>query len=970
MFRTGRVSFRMRVFGALTLAAFVSGCAGNSVGLSPQPHPALTPVGSLAAGTKQRVGHVVLPSGSTIDLTTLSISNSLGTSPVARDGSFALPAFVDGPQLTTVSDAAGNPVLLGFLSDAEPNANARTTAGALLYYQLGIFSLPDALQLQFVGQIGSSPNEAGVESAISAALRTAPTDPLRRNNATISAALVAAFPAPFTQPPAVAHAVARNVRPATNRRDGITLSPSTVVSGLTLIQDYPSSVHFQNEYRRVAEVYVDETAPNAKSLSTNPLFLIPSIQGLGSTVSNVVDIASGNFGFSQIDTPQIELPQDGNAPITRYTLRAVGPGAAVGLDTLTATQRARQARVNAAFFAQNLLIPLVLSIVAPIGVSRAGIDSAPLDAFRDFVDLYFQKVPDAGTQLSAAQYHDALVTFVKAILTSNSLQSATLNAIANIVGKAGAASFTATNASQGLAKVFLVLDTFFTSADIGALGYSLGHSNAVETFEVAVTPAKVTLDPPTKTLDNGGAFTLTASVPDYDRTNNSAIVLSYAWSVAPQDGTSPLSGTLFGPNGKTNNFTSDVRTASYIANNSGNGTDVVSVVVTVFDMTKNTKTVLNAVPVTSVITVGKGSPTLTSPVIAAIGDVVPIVATAPKLAGATGYEYHWTNTALGGTLTGSGGVDTFVDTVAPTTTGSTDTTSYLAKTGGKTDTIGLEVFAVTPTGKTSLGKVSTTVLVRTPRPIFGPATSTIANDKTVTLAVTFPSGVDPNATYQYSWKNTAMVGHITDGTVGNLDTFSGSIPSVTYTANHTGLGSDTVSVGIVETLGNKTIDLGTQTALVTIAPAPTPTPMPPVTYPTVSLSPPCVNFGYASTTVTFTGTIQGGTPLPLGQQYAYRWYKTQLGNFSLDHPFDGFSLNVPNPIFNDGGVLVTDSPSVTVTNIAIDPKSTDNGPNNQIHLVIYIKSGSNLGTTSLIKPAISPITSGNGHLGAPNCLNL
>lgn len=83
----------------------------------------------------------MLPAGSTLDRSTLTIDGPSGSGKVGADGSFSIEVN-DGPTLVVASEPGGKLVLLGFLHDGATELSARSTAEVLLYYALGAFTVP------------------------------------------------------------------------------------------------------------------------------------------------------------------------------------------------------------------------------------------------------------------------------------------------------------------------------------------------------------------------------------------------------------------------------------------------------------------------------------------------------------------------------------------------------------------------------------------------------------------------------------------------------------------------------------------------------------------------------------------------------------------------------------------------------------------------------------------------------------
>jgi hypothetical protein len=148
-----------------------------------------------------------------------------------------------------------------------------------------------------------------------------------------------------------------------------------------------------------------------------------------------------------------------------------------------------------------------------------------------------------------------------------------------------------------------------------------------------------------------------------------------------------------------------------------------------------------------------------------------------------------------------------------------------------------------------------TVVATDPTTTLTPAASTIAVSAVVTLTAAVHPPQTTNVIYQYT--NTALYGHLTpNGTGGaGTDNFSSTSPSVTYTANATGGGTDTITVTpqyVVAGLPNES--LVTASATVTVnAPPTTSTPSGSLPYTDkVVVLGPCPTVNAVGAAVTYT----------------------------------------------------------------------------------------------------------------------
>ncbi len=105
-----------------------------------------------------------------------------------------------------------------------------------------------------------------------------------------------------------------------------------------------------------------------------------------------------------------------------------------------------------------------------------------------------------------------------------------------------------------------------------------------------------------------------------------------------------------------------------------------------------------------------------------------------------------------------------------------------------------------------------TVTVTADKVTLTPRSATLPHGTTQTFTANVPAESGSGATLVWHWANTAHVGHIADGLAGHLDDFDSSKNVVTYTANASGAGTDTITVTAFLVQGQNRIQLGTQTA--------------------------------------------------------------------------------------------------------------------------------------------------------------
>jgi hypothetical protein len=781
-----------------------------------------------AQNQKVRVGQIVLPPGSPINPATLTISNSLGNGVVSSSGSYQLTVWSAGPQFALVRNAAGHVVMTAFLSDAEPNVTVHSIAGTALFFALSAFTLPSTYQLQMLAQFGTLPGEQNVEGAIATALSSSAADPLGSSQSTIAAAVGSVV----TQVRASAPAVAR--RSAARRApQGVVFDPTGQVGGLTMIADFPNSVHFENAFRLTDEVYVNETTPYQKSLSTLPLYAIPSVAPLDSFKGQIVDILNGQFALAPVESPVLALPTelgtDGTTQVnTTYQLTAISPGILPAAFSIPADEAAEQTNLTGVFFINNVFIPVVYSIVFPIGspITDTAFGAGSTDQVRDIISAIGVDAPNALTQISAGNYHDAFLTICTALVSSNSMTTRVMN---DVLAGAVASGIPYTEAEalagMSLASGIAIFDILAGGADFAAVTYAVAHSDQADMYTVVSSPEKVTLTPPATTIRNGDIQALTANALN---AAGSGQVLSYAYTNDANFGT-----LTDGVAGHTNNFNSNSATVTYTANVTGSGTDDIAVTISSRNTTTNHVTTIGSAEATISVD-GKGSVTLSPPTLTILpGQPGTLVAAVASPSPTTSYAFQWTNTASAGTLVGSEGANNFSD--EPNTGTSNDTVVYHAGAAAGSDTVSVQVF--TPGVNTSLGRASATITVNPAGTVsITQSASTLQLSQQATLTATVASP-PPNTALDFHWTSTGVAGSTTSlpGTIssGGANNFNDQpdagivSDTVNYQASTTS-GTDTITVAAYAPgyNGGPQVLLGSASANITVQPSPSPSPSP------------------------------------------------------------------------------------------------------------------------------------------------
>lgn len=233
-------------------ALLVLGCSDST---GPEPPPPDPPLGA--------EGVVNMPAGMAGAPQDFKVLTGAGESSVSSDGAFRAALADTGLSMVVLVDADDKPVLIGYV-DTDLNAgtpgeiSAHETATALLFYALGVFTLPGDAQIDVIKLIRTHPATGDLAAAVATALAadtlalTAADSPLLDD--------IAAAVTEITAEKATEAAAAGLLSHLKREDAGVTVAPTEPQSGI-VVAPSPDGVGLQvtNRNRRNAWYYVYKT---------------------------------------------------------------------------------------------------------------------------------------------------------------------------------------------------------------------------------------------------------------------------------------------------------------------------------------------------------------------------------------------------------------------------------------------------------------------------------------------------------------------------------------------------------------------------------------------------------------------------------------------------------------------------------------------------------------------------------------
>jgi hypothetical protein len=638
--------------------------------------------------TTTRSGTVKLPSGTHIDVQTVTVQGTLAHVQPSTSGAFSMTAYASGPQLVVVLSPAGNPMLMGWLDATHTTVNAESTAEALVFYATGVPLMPMNAQEKALGAVASVPGLAGLTQAIAAALVTS-ADAFASANASVTSALDSVL-APFDLGP-----------PGTIiKAQDLVIQPSagSPQSGVSVLDSPPFAAYVRNAYRRRAWAFVQRVSetnvgadgtttvhPDPADVASFEVWpVVGTNAGFSGTFSDIFDAWWGNqpSAGAPIDSPRdmvlagtvmpFSTPLVSGSIKTSYAVTVVGPGVAFGpgLSGLTTPQSLEQAEVSVRGFVMDVLLPVIVNVF----LGGSGSDSVNKQLQAAGLSI---SATDGTTSPAGAMWANVIKNVTSQILKSNNLVALVQaiqagkwkNAFKTIIGDPASGSVVRGIVTDAISTYYLqeVADTFkdawkaaeaknllkqfgnfmngvgfgFQLVDLAAYAVSLEGSHAGDAWTIDVIGGKVRINPYPAEVPPSGMVGLAATVLSVG--DAGGLAYTYLWS------NTATAGTLTGPGSDAmtplanggSSYCSSKSTCTYVANSGpgdgGDQHDTVSVVV--FDSPRCKGTQIGSA--TDLVTVTRGVKLAAVPATIGVGGSSTLTATMLGLPDAGAYTFDF-----------------------------------------------------------------------------------------------------------------------------------------------------------------------------------------------------------------------------------------------------------------------------------------------------------------------------------------
>lgn len=546
---------------ALTLI----GCSGGNSVTGPNPP-------SPPAGLPKLTGTLSLPTGSTINPTSLSlrVMGQLATPTAA--GSFSLSVSPIAPTLAIATDASGNGILAGML-DPATGANAitpRSTGVALVWFALGGPFLPANVKSQVLAWLAADSRMDALGTVVAQQIAANPLA-IVEGDPQIAAALATVLDALVPLPNEQAEPALLAMRP--NSAPLVTVSPQADQSGVGVHEDGTIvGIDLSNRFRRPVKVYIYEVQKTERGVTTD---IVPARLFAGpldldeptalTAVGGLAALLSSTIPFAPFPLGPVPLPLDGASEITVYEVVAIGPSANGVIPSFFgaaryATHLAGWNSTIEALFAHTYYVDLVYALLLEASGFSSMLPTAPGLVTAGPNTKKLVGWPWSGTATKAAIPDDVaaltqIVKLVHMLVDQGTIKDAYKDTGPSLLDTASAAALRQVNKidwkaslQTGNAFVAKLASPFSGYRPNGALSKifsTLQEADRGVMWTVRVSKSSVTILPADPTGDAGQPLTLSTSLSadltgtyEYEWTQNSA---SGTMSASDAQGTVTLS---------------------------------------------------------------------------------------------------------------------------------------------------------------------------------------------------------------------------------------------------------------------------------------------------------------------------------------------------------------------------------------------------------------------------------------------
>jgi len=514
---------------------------------------------------------VILPAGSTIDLSKTRIFTLGGVSNVNGDGKATVPFIQDNGQLVFLFDEADNIILESYITSSNKEISVRTTAQALLFQGLRFILLPDSVKFDFLNKSATSEKLASYYSKMEQAFKADPLMVGNKSCLNIIAETINQL---------------RKTNPIDIHAKQIDVIDDDIQSYLQIEEADEENVNIRNTNYRRSHAFIYKTA--FKNQQGNETILLNAIDYDDAAEKdlkvervtyqfNTYDMLAVARGFKPVTTGPINLPLSSSETEATYKIRIIGPGEQVNA-SLTDAEKAKLEDLYYEYLAYDILAPIYLEVLGYRSlVSKINEDQ--LGPFADKVKIIAKNNPTVMEHLKKGATHWVISSFSDAAEATNQSDSKLALHLTDIMQQAYSNSSKTFPAPQIKEEYATLLEKGLNLLEVYVWGTYEGpaivaphdYFNELEEFEVKAKDHTVKISPENSDVMRfvNHKLTVTAN-PSLDQGET----LEYVWTTAGNF------GKLMGGDGKI--ATTTTPTINYYGEKAVNENNYEKVYVTVY----------------------------------------------------------------------------------------------------------------------------------------------------------------------------------------------------------------------------------------------------------------------------------------------------------------------------------------------------------------------------------------------------
>lgn len=502
--------------------------------------PTTSPVGENPTGNYEtQEVQIVLPEGSSLDLTGAELLSFGESFPVENDGRSKAIAIINAGQIAYLFNAEGQLLLAGYLSDDQKTLSPATTANFLIYLASGYWLSEADLASPFFKNIGNYDEVKSWQGEFEEMWKT---DPNLLSGDSYQAPL---------------HELMNKLSPKPNELDirsriaeqarvsDIAIDESDIKSGIQVFEAELGKIAISNYYRRRAHAFfykmktkqtdglvVEHLSNIGKGTGSELDFPVNATTGFTTATGAIGAAIDGSIQNADVVTTEPKsLSLADNEDEKSYKVRVVGAGGVNHSIQLTDLEQIKQIRLSVETFVLDFFLPIGMQMVGWKGeLNTAGfnVGDGPLVSFIDQMEVIINASPATYDKIKAGDYKGALATFLLYISSEGSGNKYFGQVLEDVIIVAkylasklnidiqGVSDNLDTKAISKFANILKIVNTAMAGQDLARVSFGISMSNNIEEWTLTARSAKVSLLPGEATVSSRGNKEIKAEIKNLE----------------------------------------------------------------------------------------------------------------------------------------------------------------------------------------------------------------------------------------------------------------------------------------------------------------------------------------------------------------------------------------------------------------------------------------------------------------------